>query len=199
VLVTIVRPRFGLIPWLSRNSTWVVLGAVFFAGGGLAVILTRSRLRNRRARSTSRGSRNDPLTQIVVERRNRGLNQQNTRPVKTFDAYLVRLKDDGVPITAPPIPITVNEITFGSDPIQSSYILDDPSVSPLHARLREEGGEYFLSDEKSVAGTWVNFEQVFSPRRLQHGDMLQFGRMSYRFMLKNPPEQDEVRVVPIKK
>jgi hypothetical protein len=199
VLVTIVRPRFGLIPWLSRNSPWVALGAVLFAGGGLAVILTRSRIRNRRARGTSRNSRHDPLTQIVVERRKSGLSQQNTRPVKTFDAYLVRLKDDGVPITAPPIPITVSEITFGSDPIQSSYILDDPSVSPLHARLREEGGEYFLSDEKSVAGTWVNFEQVLSPRKLQHGDVLQFGRMSYRFMLKNPPEQREVRVVQIKK
>jgi hypothetical protein len=199
VLVTIVRPRFGLIPWLSRNSPWVALGAVLFAGGGLAVILTRSRIRNRRARGTSRNSRHDPLTQIVVERRKSGLSQQNTRPVKTFDAYLVRLKDDGVPITAPPIPITVSEITFGLDPIQSSYILDDPSVSPLHARLREEGGEYFLSDEKSVAGTWVNFEQVLSPRKLQHGDVLQFGRMSYRFMLKNPPEQREVRVVQIKK
>jgi hypothetical protein len=53
VLVTIVRPRFGLIPWLSRNSPWVALGAVLFAGGGLAVILTRSRIRNRRARGTS--------------------------------------------------------------------------------------------------------------------------------------------------
>ncbi len=198
VLVTIVRPRFGLLPWLSRNSPWVALGAIFFAGGGLVVILTRTRIRNRRAKAGS-GSRHDPLTQTVVERRKSGLGQSKTRPVKTADAYLVRLKDDGTPVTAPPIPIAVGEITFGCDPIQSSYILDDPSVSPLHARLREVDGKYILSDEKSVAGTWVNYEQVLSPRSLHHGDVLQFGRMSYRFMLQDPPEHREIRVVPIKK
>lgn len=200
VLVTIVRPQVGLLPWLSRNSLWVALGAIFFAGGGLAVILTRSRVKNRRFAAASRGSRHDPLTQsVLAERGKRGVPLPGIRPAKPSAAYLVRLKEDGVPITAPPIPITMQEITFGSDPIQASYILDDPSVSPLHARLKEGHGEYTLSDEGSVAGTWINYEQVTTPRCLQHGDVLHIGRLSYRFMLQNPPERPKPRVIPTKK
>jgi len=77
-------------------------------------------------------------------------------------------------------------------------ILDDPSVSPLHARLREENGEYILSDEKSVAGTWVNCVALTAPQRLQHGDVLQIGKLSYRFMLRKPPEQPTPKITPTK-
>jgi hypothetical protein len=200
VLVTVVKPQFGFLPWLSRNSQWVALGAIFFAGGGLVVILTRSRERNRRKTATGRRSRLDPLTQPVhPERRKSGLHLERKNPVKNSDAFLVRLKDDGQPVTAPPIPIASAELIFGSDPIQATYILDDPSVSPRHARLKQKDGEYILSDEKSVAGTWINYEQLTGPRSLRHGDVIQFGRMSYRFMLRRPPELLTVRVTPTEK
>lgn len=199
VLVTIVRPQFGLLPWLSRNSLWVALGAIFFTGAGLLVILTRSRIKNRSKATMGRAARQDPLTQPVhPERRRRGLKLEQKSPVKTSEAYLVRLKDDGQPITAPAIPISTTEVIFGSDPIQATYILDDPSVSPLHARLKENHGEYFLSDEKSVAGTWINFEQLTGPQILKHGDVIHFGRLSYRFMLRKPPELPTPLVSPAK-
>ncbi len=197
VQVTIVKPRFGLLPWLSRNSLWVALGAVIFAGGGLAVTLTRSRRKNRRKTPDGRRSRLDPLTQPVhPERRKSGLRPARKTAVKTSEAYLVRLKDDGQPITAPAIPIATSEVIFGSDPIQATYLLDDPSVSPLHARLKEMHGEFILSDEKSVAGTWVNYEQVTAPRSLKHGDVIHFGRLSYRFMLRKAPGLPTLRVTP---
>ena len=200
VLVTVVKPQFGLLPWLSRNSQWVALGAIFFAGGGLVVIFTSSRVRNRRKTATGRRSRLDPLTQPVhPERRKSGLHLERKNMVKSSEAYLVRLKDDGQPITAPPIPIASAEVIFGSDPIQATYILDDPSVSPRHARLKEKDGEYILSDEKSVAGTWINYEQLTGPRSLSHGDVIHFGRMSYRFMLRKPPELPTLRVTPMEK
>ncbi|MGZ6346517.1 MAG: FHA domain-containing protein, partial [Anaerolineales bacterium] len=200
VLVTIVKPQFGLLPWLFRNSQWVSLGAIFFAGGGLVVILARSRVRNRRKTPTGRKSHLDPLTQPVhPEMKKGGLRPARKPPVKNSEAYLVRLKDDGQPITAPPIPITSAEVIFGSDPIQATYILDDPSVSPRHARLKEKDGEYILSDEKSVAGTWINYEQLIGPHSLGHGDVIHIGRMSYRFMLRKPPELPTLRVTPTKK
>jgi hypothetical protein len=200
VLVTIVKPQFGFLPWLSRNSQAVALGAILFAGGGLVVILTRSRVRNRRKTPNGRRSRLDPVTQpIHPERRKSDLQQARKKPVKSADAYLVRLKEDGQPITAPPIPIASAEIIFGSDPIQATYILDDPSVSPRHARLMEKDGEYILCDEKSVAGTWINYEQLTGPRSLTHGDVIHFGSMSYRFMLRKPPELPTLRVTPVEK
>jgi hypothetical protein len=197
VLVTIVKPQAGLIPWLFRNSQGVVLGAIFFTGGLLLTILVGSRRRKRLMKLAGRGSPSDPLTQSVRSAgKKRNLSLPWSRPAKPSDAYLVRLKSDGQPITAPPISITLPETIFGSDPIKATYILDDPSVSPLHARLKQQQDAFFLSDEKSVAGTWVNYEPVTTPRRLQHGDVLHIGVFSYRFMLRRPPERPAPQVTP---
>ena len=196
VTVTIVRPKFGLLPFLARYSSWVNLVAILFAAVVLAVILTRGRFR-RRTSPVKRKANADPLTQPVEpEPGRRALRLPRWRPAKQYDAYLVRLKDDGQPVTAPAIPVETPLMTFGSDPLQVTRILDDPSVSPLHARLIEKNGQYFLSDEKSTAGTWVNFESLAAPRCLQHGDILHIGRLSYRFMLRKPPEQPAPKVTP---
>ncbi len=195
VLVTVVRPQFGLLPWLSRNSLWVAVGAILFAGGGLGAILALSRVKKQRSATDNRGSRRDPLTQSIrTGGGKRSLSLPWARPAQPSEAYLVRLKDDGQPITTPSIPITIPEMTFGSDPILATRILNDPSVSPLHARLKEVHGEYILSDEKSTAGTWINYEQLTTPRRLKHGDVIHIGRLSYRFLLRKPPERPTPRV-----
>jgi hypothetical protein len=199
VTVTVIKPKRGLSAFLSRNNVWVVAGAILLAGGVLGLTLAGGRIR-RRSGAASRKSTSYPLTQPVVgETTRRGLHLPwaSQGQVKASQAYLVRLKDDGQPITAPPIPISSGETTFGNDPIHASYLLDDPSVSPLHALLRlEADGAFILSDEKSTAGTWVNYEQLSEPRRLQHGDIIHFGRLSYRFMLRKPPERPAPRVTP---
>jgi hypothetical protein len=199
VTVTVIQPRRGLAAFLSRNSLFVVLAAVLIAGAVLGLSLAGGRLR-RRSGAAGRKSRNDPLTQPVVsESGRRGLRLPWAGTSKPSPAFLVRLKDDGQPITAPPIPLPGPETTFGTDPTKASHLLDHPSVSPLHARLKQEAdGAYTLTDEKSVAGTWVNYEQLGAPRRLQHGDILHFGSLSYRFMLSKPPERPQPRRTPTK-
>ena len=197
VMVTVVKPQFGLLPFLSRNSPWVALVAILFAGAVLGVILGGSRIK-RRSRLADQGSPIDPLTQPVEGETGRHVRLPWKRPAKQSEAYLERLKEDGKPVSAPSIPVIAPEMTFGSDPMQVSRILDDPSVSPMHARLQERGGEYILSDENSVAGTWVNYELLAAPRRLQHGDVLHIGRLSYRFMLRKPPERPLPKVTPTK-
>ncbi len=197
-MVTIVKPQFGLFPFLSRNSLWVALVAILFAGVALGAILVGGRSR-RRSHPEDRIASIDPLTQPVEGETGRHVRLPWKRPAKPTDAYLERLKDDGTPVSAPPIPVITPEMTFGSDPMQVTRILDDPSVSPMHARLQEQGGEYILSDEKSVAGTWVNYELLTTPRRLQHGDVLHIGRLSYRFMLRKPPERSALKITPTKR
>jgi hypothetical protein len=200
VMLTVIHPKTGLLPWLSRNRQWVALGAIFLAGSGLGVILSRNWARKKRSKITSRRPRLDPLTQTVQNRQEqRSFHLPRGQATKPADAYLIRLKEDGQPVNAQPIPITVPEMTFGSDPVKVTRILDDPSVSPLHARLREENGKYILSDEKSVAGTWVNYEQLAAPRRLQHNDVIHLGRILYRFMLRKPPELPKPKIILIKK
>jgi hypothetical protein len=198
VMVTVVRPQFGLLPFLSRNSPWVALVAILFAGAVLSVILSGGRIR-RRARLADQAAPIDPLTQPVEGETGRHMRLPWKRPAKQSDAYLERLKEDGQPMAAPPIPVIAPEMTFGSDPMQVTRILDDPSVSPLHARLQELDGEYILSDEKSIAGTWVNDELLAAPRRLQHGDVVYIGRLSYRFILRKPPERPLPKITPTRK
>jgi hypothetical protein len=199
VTVTVIQPRRGLAAFLSRNSLVVVLAAILIAGAVLGLSLAGGRLR-RRSDAAGRKSRNDPLTQPVVsESGRRGLRLPWAGISKPSPAFLVRLKDDGQPITAPPIQLPGAETTFGTDPTKASHLLDHPSVSPLHARLKQEAdGAYTLTDEKSVAGTWVNYEQLSAPRRLQHGDVIHFGSLAYRFMLSKPPERPQPRRTPTK-
>jgi hypothetical protein len=196
VTVTVVQPERGLVAFLARNRLWVALGAMVIAGGVLTIILVFGR-RKRQMPMPPRYKR-DPLTQPVeagpVGKR-KGL-LRTVRPVKQSEASLLRLKEDGQAIAAAPIPVTTPEMTFGSDPIRATRILDDPSVSALHARLTlDSDGGYTLRDENSISGTWVNFEQLTTPRRLAHGDVLHIGRLSYRFMLEKPPEQPAPRLI----
>jgi len=204
VTVTIIQPQRGVKAFLARNSLWVASGAVLLAGAALALILVAGG-RLRRASSTAcrqeRKMRMDPLTQPVVTARveKRGLQLPWTQRRGPSPAYLVRLKGDDQPVTAPPIPLTGSEMTFGTDPTQATHVLDDPSVSPLHARLKKErDGGFYLLDQKSTAGTWVNYEVLTDkpPRRLQHGDIIHFGQLSYRFMLRKPPEKPKPRIIP---
>ncbi|MBU2609756.1 MAG: FHA domain-containing protein [Chloroflexi bacterium] len=206
VTVTVVKPPRGLQVFLARNSLWIAGGAVLLAGAALGLILFAGG-RLRRAANTARGlerkMRQDPLTQPISPRaegltaEKSGLQLPWARRRKNAPAYLLRLKEDGQPVTAPPIPLTGSEMTFGTNPTQATHVLDDPSVSPLHARLKKErDGEFYLLDQNSIAGTWVNYEPVKNePRRLKHGDILHLGQLSYRFMLRKPPEKPKPRII----
>jgi hypothetical protein len=203
VTVTVIQPERGFQAFLARNSLWVVLGAVGAAGMAVVITLLVGRGGRNKTIQQKNGKRSgrDPLTAAVEpppEKHKRRVSRERAAALKHSDAYLVRLKEDGQPISAPPIPITA-EMTFGSDPIQATRVLDDPSVSPLHARLKEEDGQFTLNDEKSVAGTWVNYEQLSTPRVLRHGDVLHMGRIAYRFMLRRPPDIPAPRLLPLKK
>ncbi len=99
-------------------------------------------------------------------------------------AYLTRLSKPGPAAdTAVPVPIIADEITFGSDPKQASISLNDLSVDLLHARLvRKEDGSFWLNDEGSVAGTWINYTMVTRDgAAVEHGDLIHIGRIGFRF------------------
>jgi hypothetical protein len=118
------------------------------------------------------------------------------RPM-TAPAYLARLTADGQPAPGAPIPLAAREMTFGTDPVQSTNILDDPTVALLHARIRQdERGNFAIYDQGSIAGTWVNYEQVGRDgRKLEHGDTVHIGTMMFRFVLRKMPDTPRPRVI----
>jgi pSer/pThr/pTyr-binding forkhead associated (FHA) protein len=96
-------------------------------------------------------------------------------------------------------PITVSELTFGSDTKQAVIALDDPSVEPLHARLwREENGTFYIEDFGSIAGTWVNYGSADeNGMPLEHGDLIHIGKIGYRFTLSKPAKVRKPVVIPL--
>lgn len=90
------------------------------------------------------------------------------------------------------------DLLLGRDAALCTVHVDDPSVEGIHARLiRQVGGTYLLRDQGSVAGTWVNGEEIGSDgRRLRHGDVIHLGRVAFRFRTANEPPPRPVRVSP---
>jgi hypothetical protein len=96
------------------------------------------------------------------------------------------------------IPLTGVDLLLGRDASLSTVVLDDTAVSRMHARvIRQAGGSYLIKDQGSVAGTWVNYDQVPEEgRRLSHGDLVTLGRTTFRFRLATEPPPREVRITP---
>jgi hypothetical protein len=84
------------------------------------------------------------------------------------------------------IELLADNVTLGREAGAVDIVLDDPAVSRLHARIRRDAtGVYWLYDEGSAAGTFLNHEQLgLAPRPLQHGDLVQLGRPTLRFRLE---------------
>jgi predicted component of type VI protein secretion system len=93
--------------------------------------------------------------------------------------------------------VVEKDMTLGTDPVQCVRVLDDPSISSLHARIKRNGdGAFHIYDHGSVAGTWVNYEPVTREgRRLAHGDRIHLGQLLYRFDLNQPPAESEPKVI----
>ncbi|MBK9924439.1 MAG: FHA domain-containing protein [Anaerolineales bacterium] len=213
----VIHPPSGLRAFLMRYSTQLILGAIVFAGLALLIILLRSRVRNvpESKRKKARKAKEDPLTQPVValtepsaaatkrvksQPRFTWMSAPKQSRVPLAPAYLIRLTNGGEPASVAPISIVEKDMTFGTDPVQSMYVLDDPSISPLHARIKQTGdGNFVIIDQNSIAGTWVNYEPVTREGvRLKHGDRIHFGRLTYRFDLNQPPVESEPKVIPQK-
>jgi len=147
---------------------------------------------------------------VIIVTRRRGTKtpatSQDTRRRSTHSRSIsLRRRSDQALVEATLIPITSKmptisligmDLVLGRDASISAAHLDDPSVSALHARLiRLASGDYLLRDQGSVAGTWVNYQQVPERGRiLRHGDVIHIGRVEYQFQLRNPPLESRINV-----
>ncbi|MBI5824101.1 MAG: FHA domain-containing protein [Chloroflexi bacterium] len=207
VTVTVIKPPSGPAALLAKYRTPITFGAIILAGLVLFFILLSGRLRipTLRAAQEARRAEADPLTQSIqvaeesaptapavkIKKRRILSGKKEAGPKSSVEAAasFIRIHPDGQAAAVAPIPLAEKEIVFGTDPVQCAQILDDPSISSVHARLRlTDDGGYLLQDNNSIAGTWVNYEPVQRDGyRLAHGDMVNFGQLMYRFMLKASP------------
>jgi hypothetical protein len=216
ITVTVIKPPGGPAGFLAKYRTPITFSSIILAGLVLFIILLsgRFRLPTLQAAQEARRVEADPLTQTVSaataeppaapsdlpaatkpKKRRAASKKPAAQPrskkevKKEALASFMRISADGQIAAVAPIQVVEKEIVFGTDPVQCSQILDDPSISSVHARLRlTDDGGFLLQDNNSIAGTWVNYELV--PRegyRLSNGDMVNFGQLVYRFMTAVPP------------
>ncbi|MGE5124308.1 MAG: FHA domain-containing protein [Acidobacteriaceae bacterium] len=96
-----------------------------------------------------------------------------------------------------PLQIIVDESTLGSDSLQASLVIADPSIEGLHARLQLEGKSFHLTDAGTVAGTWVNFDLIpMEGVHLEHADIIHLGRVGFRFVLTEPERVRKIIITP---
>jgi pSer/pThr/pTyr-binding forkhead associated (FHA) protein len=105
-------------------------------------------------------------------------------------AYLEPLEN--VPEHSGHIQLQAGTVAIGRDPKLSDIVLNDKSVSRLHARISESGGRFQLYDEGSASGTYINFEQVgLTPQALNDNDDIHIGRVHVRFHVGEGAAMDD--------
>lgn len=93
--------------------------------------------------------------------------------------------EEAGPVERHTVPLHQENVTIGRDTRAAQIAFPDASVSRLHARIRWRNGAYWLYDEGSQRGTFLNFERLgLAPRRLRDGDEIQIGRVRLRFRLR---------------
>ncbi|MCP5097903.1 MAG: FHA domain-containing protein [Chloroflexi bacterium] len=82
-----------------------------------------------------------------------------------------------------------SQLIIGHDADAVDLHLAGKGIAPRHAQLRYRNGRYWLTDEGSPSGTFLNHTRLgLGPQPLQDGDLIQIGRFSYQFLIKTNDE-----------
>ena len=83
------------------------------------------------------------------------------------------------------------EIRLGRDRRSCTIVLNDISISRTHATIVGKGQGFYIRDEGSRGGTFVNRRRLHPTQQLllQHNDTIQFYTFTYRFTLADAPTQ----------
>lgn len=74
-------------------------------------------------------------------------------------------------------------MTIGKKKGEADFVIEDMSVSRLHARIIQEADDMYLEDLNSTNGTFKNGlrMQPYEKRKLEEGDEIKFGKKSFVF------------------
>ena len=77
------------------------------------------------------------------------------------------------------LPLGVDPVMIGRSP-QGDLFIDNPAVSFHHARVFSQSGVYYVQDQGSLNGTFLNGIRI-TEAPLTHGDVITVGKHSVRF------------------
>ena len=82
------------------------------------------------------------------------------------------------------IPIEGDSFVIGREPRKNHLVIENDSVSKVHATISERGGEKYIMDMGAMNGTFLNGERIKSlvPVLLKKDDLIRLGLKEYRFV-----------------
>ncbi len=90
------------------------------------------------------------------------------------------IRFDGGAVAGRAIRIDQDDSTLGRSE-NNAYVVTDPKVSRVHARLQKQAGTVIVTDLGSSGGTTVNGNAIDGPCSLHHGDTIAFSGVEGRF------------------
>jgi hypothetical protein len=91
-----------------------------------------------------------------------------------------------VPVSGPPVDVVKDQSMVGRDP-SCEIVVSDGSVSRRHARLEKRGDTWWVVDQGSANGTYVNSLKV-AEQAIKNNQELRFGALAFRVDLREDPE-----------
>ncbi len=95
-------------------------------------------------------------------------------------------EDPAMQLTAKPL--IVGRVA-GNDPAHIDYfVVNKATIGRRHAMIKYRDYGFWLADQGSVNGTFLNGERIDNERQLKHGDRIKFHKYEFEFSL---PEMDD--------
>jgi len=137
--------------------------------------------------SASHQEENNSLDRTIIKRpssSNKETDQKNTENTETIQRRMLRGWIVTFDLAEYGIDYKINEgqNTIGKD-AKNSITIQDNSVSSTHALILYKGGDFFLRDEMSSNGTFVNGKELEpgKPSKLADGDEIKLGDTLFLF------------------
>jgi hypothetical protein len=84
----------------------------------------------------------------------------------------------------------------GNDPTRQYIIVPEKTVGRWHATIERRGQTFWVRDEGSVNGTFINDERVIGEQPLKHHDTLRVHTHKYEFEIPELADADRTQLVP---
>ena len=164
-----------------REHESVVLAAIVGVLGITAVVILFIRSRRQSPPQPQKKPKRHPTCRPCLA---------TDQPLTT--AYAAYLDPINLPNTDS-ILLEGKNIIIGRDEAEATLVLDDKSVARLHARIARQNDSYWLYDEGSAHGTYLNYIRLgLAPQAITDNDIISIGRLQFRFKLRpQPPEIEE--------
>lgn len=86
-------------------------------------------------------------------------------------------------------PVVIGRVS-GSDPAMDYVVVDERTVGRWHATVERRGQAFWIRDEGSVNGTFVNDQRITGEHPLKHGDMVRVHRHEFEFVIPDLFDSD---------